>query len=399
MKNKFKISILFYLIILFIFSVFYLNLKHNVLNDSTISEWLINYYGGFTKRGIIGQISIFFSNLFNISLRDSILIFQILIIAVYYLLSFSFLKNLKYDRIILLSIFTPIFLLYPVAEIEVLARKEIFLFIIFISYLMIPLKNKKLQTSFKFLCFPLSILIWEPIIFLFLFWIALDVIYDEINFFDTKFLKKIVIYLPGVFIAFYIATNPLDSEQHLKMASYLKSQFGETCYMSCARLKTTATILQNFQHNIPKYSIEVFFRYFLIILIGFGPLFILLFFSSFKNKNLLVFKKFQNLLFPFLIILSPTIVLFAMGGDWGRWVNIIYTFSFLTYFTLYKKKLIVLNTDKLKNNILNKIKKKTFIFVFIIFSFGWNPKTVITGDVASIPGYRIPYKTAKILLN
>ena len=110
MKNKFKISILFYLIILFIFSVFYLNLKHNVLNDSTISEWLINYYGGFTKRGIIGQISIFFSNLFNISLRDSILIFQILIIAVYYLLSFSFLKNLKYDRIILLSIFTPIFL-------------------------------------------------------------------------------------------------------------------------------------------------------------------------------------------------------------------------------------------------------------------------------------------------
>ena len=399
MEKKIKTSLLFYLIILFIFSVFYLNIKHDVLNDSTISEWLINYYGGFTKRGIIGQISIFFSQLFDIPLRDSILIFQILIIAIYYLLIYFFLKNFKYDRILILSIFTPIFLLYPVAEIEVLARKEVFLFIIFISYLMIPPKNKKLQNLFKFVFFPLTILIWEPIIFLFLFWITLDIIYDEIEFFDVKFLRKIIIYSPGIIIAFYIATNPLDADQHFKMASYLKSQFNETCYMSCARLKTTATILQNFQHNIPRYSIEVFIRYFLIILIGFGPLFILLFYSEFKNKNLLIFKNFKNLLYPFLIILSPTIILFAMGGDWGRWVNIIYTFSLLAYLSFYKNNLITLKIDKLKNVILYKFKKRTFIFIFILFCFGWNPKTMITGDVASFPGYRIPYKAIKLILN
>ena len=40
-------------------SFFFLEIKHDVGNDSTISEWLINYSGGFTKRGIIGQISIF----------------------------------------------------------------------------------------------------------------------------------------------------------------------------------------------------------------------------------------------------------------------------------------------------------------------------------------------------
>jgi len=39
-----------------------------------------------------------------------------------------------------------------------------------------------------------------------------------------------------------------------------------------------------------------------------------------------------------------------------------------------------------------KINRKTFIIFFIIFSFGWNPKTTLTEDVASIPGYRIPYK-------
>ncbi len=50
-------------------------------------------------------------------------------------------------------------------------------------------------------------------------------------------------------------------------------------------------------------------------------------------------------------------------------------------------------------NFLYKIRGKTFIIFFLIFCFGWNPKTVITGDVASFPGYRVPYKVFKILAN
>ena len=56
-----------YISILFVFSVFYLHGKYNVGNDSTVSEWLINYESGFTKRGLIGQIAIFISEFFNFS--------------------------------------------------------------------------------------------------------------------------------------------------------------------------------------------------------------------------------------------------------------------------------------------------------------------------------------------
>ena len=66
-----------YISILFIFSVFYLQGKYNVGNDSTVSEWLINYEGGFIKRGLIGQLTIYISKLFDLSLRSSILFFQI----------------------------------------------------------------------------------------------------------------------------------------------------------------------------------------------------------------------------------------------------------------------------------------------------------------------------------
>ena len=60
----------------------------------------------------------------------------------------------------------------------------------------------------------------------------------------------------------------------------------------------------------------------------------------------------------------------------------------------------MLNTSLkfLEKNIFKKIDKKIFIFLIIFYCFGWNPKTVMTGDVASFPGYRIPYKTIKIIL-
>ena len=84
MKIIIKKQLFLYLLILFFFSIFHLDIKSSVGNDSTISEWFINYTGGFTKRGIIGQISIFFSRLFLTDLRDVIFYFQSITVGVYY---------------------------------------------------------------------------------------------------------------------------------------------------------------------------------------------------------------------------------------------------------------------------------------------------------------------------
>ena len=149
MKKNINFYIIIYLYILFFFSVFFLYQKHDVSNDSTISEWLINYEGGFTKRGLIGQLSIYFSNFFIIKLRDTIFILQTLLVGVYFILIYQFLKNISYNKIFIFAIFTPIFILYPVAEIEVLARKEIFIFIYFLLYTFIPIQKKKERRGAK----------------------------------------------------------------------------------------------------------------------------------------------------------------------------------------------------------------------------------------------------------
>ena len=87
-----------------------------------------------------------------------------------------------------------------------------------------------------------------------------------------------------------------------------------------------------------------------------------------------------------------------MGYDWGRWVNISYVISALIFFILLNNNKIILNINSLKKNFLYKLKGKVFVIFFLIFCFGWNPKTVMLGDVASFPGYRIPVKVINKIL-
>ena len=377
-----------YILILFIFSVFYLYGKYNVGNDSTISEWLINYEGGFTKRGLIGQIAISISKLLNFSLRQSIFYFQIFSIGIYYLLLISFFKSVKFNKIILLSIFTPIFLLYPVAEIEVLGRKEIIIFSFYLIYL--TLQNFKQKNYFRIFLLPLLMLIWEPVIFFFIFWLIVDYIEGVFEKDFKSIIKYLFTFVPAILIGFYIALNPISEADHKNMAIFLKENFNENCYMSCALLLSKSSIYDQFQANFDLLNFEIFFRYFLIILIGFGPLFIMVKFSQFRKLN--------NKMLLFLIV-PPILILFMMMSDWGRIVNIFYTFSIISFLSLYKKKFVLINNEILRNFFVKVLNRKyIYTFFFIIFCFGWNPKTSLTGDVGTNPLWKIPYNASKRII-
>ncbi len=394
MRSNINNKLFIYLSTLLLFSYFFLYLKFSVSNDSTISEWLINYEGGFTKRGIIGQIAIYFSRIFDQELRFTIYLFQISACTIYFALLFNFLKDLKYNRIFALAIFTPIFILYPVAEIEVLARKEIIVFSLYLIYLTVPKVN--IIKEFSLMIFLiLAILVWEPVIFYFPIIFLIEVIDNKILKINFNLFKIFLLFIPGTLLGLYIALNPLTLEEYEIMSSVLINEFGERCYMSCEFLKTKSSIIEQFA-QYKAYNFERLFRYFLIIMIGFGPIFILLKNSNLKQK-IIFFQNFENLIYPVLISLIPVIILFAMGYDWGRWVSITYVFTAIFYFYLYKKNYIFLNKS-LEKNIITNLSKKYFIILFIIFCFGWNPKTTVTGDVASFPGYRIPYKTISFFI-
>ena len=130
-----------YIIYLSFFAVFYLFFKHTVLNDSSISEWLINYQGGFTRRGLSGEFVIIISNFFDLKLRFVIFLFQSFLHLLYLYLIFIYFREIKLNMIQIFALFSPIFLLYPVAEIEVLGRKEIILFSFYVLSMIFCQKN------------------------------------------------------------------------------------------------------------------------------------------------------------------------------------------------------------------------------------------------------------------
>ena len=174
------------------------------------------------------------------------------------------------------------------------------------------------------------------------------------------------------------------------------SLFQERCYMSLSLLKSKSTILQQFMTS---YKLEYIVRYISIIIVGFLPLFILSANSKLYKKKINLLFKFKSFFTPLIILLSPVPILFAAMYDWGRVVNISYTFSVFTYFYLIKNDYLRLNNGHfyllIKNFFYNK---KYYFIIFFIYCLCWNIKTVISDRVGSFPIYRIITKSIKILL-
>ena len=74
--TNFNKYFLLYLSILGFFAIIHLYVKHAVGNDSTVSEWIINYQGGLIRRGFIGEICFHIAKFFNSELRFIIFLFQ-----------------------------------------------------------------------------------------------------------------------------------------------------------------------------------------------------------------------------------------------------------------------------------------------------------------------------------
>ena len=81
--KKFDKYFLIYLLILAFCATIFLYSKHTVGNDTSISEWLINYEGGITRRGIIGEICFNLAQFFNVELRYVIFLFQTFVYLTY----------------------------------------------------------------------------------------------------------------------------------------------------------------------------------------------------------------------------------------------------------------------------------------------------------------------------
>jgi len=395
-----KKNFLIFVVINIVLAIFWLDIKHEVGNDSSISEWLINYQGGFTRRGLGGEFGVALANLLDISLRRSIFLIQITIHSSYLVLIYFYFKKLKFNIIQLFALYVPIFLLYPIAELEVLGRKEMLLFLFFLVTIFFSSRkyNAKIVNYLIFFISPIVCLIWEQVVLFFPFFASVLIVKNNLKTFKQVFNKLLIIFFPGIITFIYIFITPLSDSGHEIMCSFLENNFGERCYMSASMLISSTIHFDTLWVHDNAQFVH-YLRYILIFLIGFAPLNILVSQSNFLEKDNFITKNFRPRSL-FFILYIPAILLFIYGYDWGRWINITYTFSILFYVYLLKNSIIE-SEFEIKNLIINKIinNKTLILFIFLIFAFFWNPKTVITGDISTNTGYKIIYNTSKKIFN
>ena len=368
-----------YLIILYLFAVFFFFQKYNNYVEWTISEWLINYQGGFTRRGLIGEIVFQISKLSSLTIRETILTFQITTYLLYFYLLYKFLKDTNNNILFIFAIFSPLFVIYPIAEVEVLGRKEIFIYVSFLLVVNIfSIKNIQNRHYFYFsIILMISCLIWEGFVIYISYFIFILILKNNLVL-NKSFLTKLLISLIPLSISFYFVFFHRLDENGLKMMC----QSINECYGAISYLNRSLS--SNISEVTSKFQISFLIRYILVLIIGFFPLFLLI-----KNSKLNYKQKFKNdyfYLIFFIIIFTPSLIFYYIAQDWGRWVSISYTLSLLTYVYSLKNNFIVINFDRINYSIFRK--KFVVIFLFIIFAFGWAPKTLINEDVGSIPIYR-----------
>jgi len=402
MKNiKINNKILLFSCFIIFYAILNLYFKQNVGNDTSISEWLINYNGGFTRRGLGGEINIFISNIFDVPLRSAIFYLQSVLHLIFIVFLYFYLKNFYLNIFQIFALFSPLFLIYPVAEIEALGRKEILLLISFI--ISVHLTNKKFSAKlFNYqilITFPILSLVWEQVVLFAPFYVVLIVYKNNLKTFKSSLKYSFFIFAPSIITFLFIFYNPLSMEGHTMMCEFLKNEFNERCYMSAILLVKNTIYFDTLHIHTSAKFFPHYFRYLLIFIIGFGFLHLSLITNHFTTKENFISAHFKPIYLFFLLYL-PVIPLFVFGYDWGRWINIMYSLSIILYFYLLKNSHIT-NFYVVRSGLLKKIleKKILLFFIFYLFAFFWNPKTVITGDIATNSLYKIVYNSSKKIFN
>jgi len=328
-------------------------------------DWIINYQGGFVRRGFIGEILFKLYQITSINLDILILIFVILIIT---LNSYFLIRSIKYiynSYINVLIFLSPGFFLYPMMESEIVGRKDILLlfilgfFVFFVKK--INSKNLFLLLNFSIVFLTLShsaFLFYMPYL-LFLYFLIKTKKKEKIYFFEFIF-TLCLLFLLLVLIAFNQGTSLIVKE----ICDSAKNFVSDYC--------TVFGQVQWLTYNIETYLSEKstlginYYKYSFIYITSFILVYFFLALKVYKSKfnfNYSFLQKINPLLI-FVLLFVPTLPAFILALDWGRYIFLSYSCSFFIFVYCIKENLLSTNYD------LN-FNKYVILVIIIIYSFLW----------------------------
>ena len=384
-KKIINISLFLYLTL----SIFFLVFKSTKINDFSISEMLINYNGGLIARGFLGSLIFEFHNFFRLNIILSVLFFQICFSALYTFLLFKIFNNNKLllTKLDVLILLLPTFLFFPIYEIEGLGRKEILIFITF-SYLILQneIPSKIITIFYSIIILPALVLSWELSVlyfpfYLIVFWVQFKVM----KWIDA--LKVITIFLPSLLAFLILWLNPPDQNTLDLMCNTIN------CLGRALDLENFNIHFAHFDYVHDKASFINYVRFFIFFLLSYLPIYFYLRSIKFFKIDLFIINKIPNINHLFLLIIIPQLLIFIFALDWGRYLNVLITMTYLFLIFLRISNLI----PNIKEFKFFNLKEKYINFLIIIYCFSWYPKLLLWYDTGSFPPLRLINRIKEVI--
>ena len=331
------------LVFLGIFSLIFEKIFYSFINNWSLGEWLINYEGGFVRRGLFGQIFQIYENPGHI-----VNVFQKVVIFLFFtsILIYLFLERnksllLQFTIILLFCSGGIVDFLTSDKNFEYLDRKEILFYLILMTLLLLKYFFPLNSYTWIITCAILSsLMILTHELFAVYFVPSLYFIIFLNNFNNKKFLlsSSLLYLIPTtfVFVLVFINSGSVDTVKAI-FESY-KSTDVEYLYKVGSGLKALAwTFDQSHKLSLRMFELGSIYPWFFYL---FFNLFICIFLSYSLNDDL---KKF--LISNILLLLSflGFVVAAYSGWDWGRFISM----STLGYAILI---CINFSTFKIENN-------------------------------------------------
>lgn len=342
-----------------------LNFFFFVIEKSPVqySDWLINYQGGFVRRGLPGEI---FYQIHNITkIRLDIIVF-IAVSAMYIFFSSKFIeliKKIKLNFLNLLILFSPLSFFYPVMEQKISGRKDIIF--IFSAIFLAAYLNKIKFNNQKYLIILLILIstfshsgffVYIPVFF-FIFLVS------NYNISLRKiFIESIIIsFFTILFFIMIIFNTSIDNNSILKICDSIKI-FLPNCGQS-DYIETLNWTLKYEKELVAKIWNKENYKFFytLAFVIANAPL-MYGFYKSELNKKFSY--KFKPIIIFFLINLI-TFPIYFIGADYGRYMYLSYLSLLIIYFKAISTKFIIIREE------LINIKKPIIILIIFLFGFTW----------------------------
>ena len=361
-----KYFFLLFLSIVSIFTFIYLFSLFRIINLWTFTEAHINYFNGFTNRGLFGTLMLLSNKYLFVPIKffysTFFYLFSIINITIFFLLIRKFKKNYLILTFLILNPALLLFSFYDLggyARFEIIAITSLLLHVYFAQkFYLGKISIINYFDYLKFIILPLIaifILINEIIVFL-----IPAHIFISLNILDKKkHFQKMLIYFFLIIPIYFIYENKLDIEIAKNIFNNLDRK--ENINFWILEAIANPSLLSRYQiESEHMFTFKNIFKYSLVFIIFFIPIFCLF--------NYLRIKKYTVVKRNYLLLLSilPIFLICFIARDWGRWFHLIIITTFCYYIQFPVKKKIDIKTQ---TNYFFYLKHLTIICFLSVYLF------------------------------